>query len=43
MDPLQVVGHVVQNRNDGTQEMFVSIVWSVTVRFLRSSMVVCAT
>ena len=43
MGPLQVVSHVVLNRHDGTQEMFVSIVWSVTVRFLRSSMVVCAT
>ena len=31
-----MVGHVVQNRHDGTQEMFVSIVSSVTVRFLRS-------
>ena len=43
MGPFQMVGHVVQNRHDGTQEMFVSIVSSVTVRFLRSSMVVCAT
>ena len=35
MGPLQVVGRVVQNRHGGTQEMFVSIVWSVRLDFRR--------